>query len=220
MKAMSLAAGRGERMRPLTDEMPKPLLRVNDIPLIEYHIAALVRGGICDIVVNLAWRGDQIRSFLGDGAKYGIKISYSDEGPEALETGGGVFRALSLLGNTPFWLVNGDIFCAYDYGERGLADGKLGHLVMVPNPGHNAAGDFSLLDGQVTQPTDLSLTYSGIAVLHPDLFTGATDGKFPLAPLLIKAIERGALSGERFDGHWVDVGSPERLAELDRSLSG
>jgi len=219
MKAMILAAGRGERMRPLTDETPKPLLPVNGIPLIEYHITALVRGGIHDVVINLAWRGDQIRSLVGDGAKYGIKVSYSDESPKALETGGGIFRALPMLGTAPFWLVNGDIFCAYDYAERSLDDGKLGHLVMVPNPRHNEAGDFSLQNGQITQRTDPSLTYSGIAILHPDLFTGATDGKFPLAPLLNQAIERGALSGERFGGHWVDVGTPERLAELDRSLS-
>ncbi len=219
MKAMILAAGRGERMRPLTDEIPKPLLQINGIPLIEHHIEALVRGGICDIVINLAWLGGQIRDWIGDGAKYGIKVSYSEEVPEALETGGGVFRALPLLGDKPFWLVNGDVFCAYHYSERGLADGMLGHLVMVPNPRHNATGDFSLANGKVTQHGAPTLTYSGIAVLHPDLFLGATDGKYPLAPLLNDAIERGALTGEYFDGRWTDVGTPERLAELDRQLS-
>ena len=220
MKAMILAAGRGERMRPLTDATPKPLLPVNGMPLIEYHIEALVRGGIDDIVINLSWLGEQIRDQIGGGAKYGINISYSDEGPEALETGGGIFRALRLLGDQPFWLVNGDIFCAYDYKVRGLADGMLGHLVMVANPAHNLAGDFSLANGLVTSRTAQAFTYSGIAVLHPELFAGATDGKFPLAPLFDAAIERGALSGELFRGRWTDVGTPERLAELDRLLSG
>jgi len=218
MKAMILAAGRGERMQPLTDETPKPLLPVNGKPLIEYHIDALVRGGVLDIVINLAWLGAQIRDRIGNGAKYGINISYSDEGPEALETGGGVFRALPLLGDEPFWLVNGDVFCAYEYHEQGLADGMLGHLVMVPNPPHNAAGDFSLAAGKVTRRTAQTLTYSGIAILHPDLFTGSVDGKFPLAPLFNDAIDRGALAGERFDGRWTDVGTPERLAELEASL--
>jgi MurNAc alpha-1-phosphate uridylyltransferase len=219
MKAMILAAGRGERMRPLTDEMPKPLLPVNGKPLIEYHIESLVRGGIREIVINLAWLGGQIRDSLGMGSKYGIKITYSDEGPEALETGGGIFRALPLLGDEPFWLVNGDIFCVYDYRERGLTDGMLGHLVMVPNPRQHMEGDFSLMNDKVTARAAQTLTYSGIALLHPALFAGCIDGKFPLAPLLNKAIEQGALSGERFDGHWVDVGTPERLTELDRLLS-
>jgi MurNAc alpha-1-phosphate uridylyltransferase len=124
-----------------------------------------------------------------------------------------------LLGDEPFWLVNGDVFCAYDYAERGLADGMLGHLVMVPNPRHHRQGDFSLVNGQVIARAQQTLTYSGIAILPPALFNGSTDGKFPLAPLLNKAIEQGALSGERFDGHWTDVGTPERLAELDRLLS-
>ena len=216
---MILAAGRGERMRPLTDVKPKPLLPVNGIPLIDYHLAALVRGGIRDIVINLAWRGSQIRDWVGDGSKYGINITYSDEGSDALETGGGIFKALPLLGEAPFWLVNGDIFCSYDYAVRGLADGLLGHLVMVPNPGHNANGDFSLSAGQVTRCAEQTLTYSGIAILHPGLFSGAVGGKFPLAPLFNQAIEQDVLSGELFTGRWIDVGTPERLAELDRLLS-
>lgn len=217
---MILAAGRGQRMRPLTDEIPKPLLRVNGIPLIEHHIGALAAGGIRDIVINLAWLGSQIRDRVGDGTKYGIKVSYSEETPEALETGGGIFRALPLLGKAPFWLINSDVFCAYDYAARGLADGILGHLVMVPNPRHNATGDFSLMDGKVTERAAQTLTYSGIAVLHPGLFSGASDGKFPLAPLFNDAIGRGALSGEIFTGRWIDVGTPGRLAALDRLLSG
>lgn len=206
-------------MRPLTDETPKPLLRVNDKPLIEYHIEALIRGGIGEIVINLAWLGDAIRDLVGDGAKYGINITYSDEGAEALETGGGIFRALPLLGDEPFWIINGDVFCACDYRVQDLSDGMLGHLVMVPNPPHNRQGDFSLENGRIIPRAEQTLTYSGIAILHPALFAGATDGKFPLAPLLNKAIEQYALSGECFEGHWVDVGTPERLAELDRLLS-
>lgn len=217
---MILAAGRGERMRPLTDATPKPLLRVNNRPLIEYHIEALINGGIGDIVINLAWCGDQIRNWIGDGTKYGIKVSYSDEGSSALETGGGIFRALPLLGDAPFWLVNGDVFCAYNYSEKGLAAGMLGHLVMVSNPSHNASGDFSLVDGIVTPRAERPLTYSGISILHPDLFAGASDGKFPLAPLLSDAIERGAMSGEHFKGHWFDIGTPQRLVELDCLLAG
>ncbi len=217
---MILAAGRGQRMRPLTDEVPKPLLPVHGKPLIEYHIEALVRGGIRDIVINLAWRGGQIRDWIGDGARYGINITYSDEGAGALETGGGIFRALPLLGDAPFWLINGDIFSAYDYSVRGLSDGMLGHLVMVANPRHNMAGDFSLVAGKVTRRATRTLTYSGMAVLNPGLFAGAADGKFPLAPLLDAAIERGALSGECFEGRWVDVGTPERLADLEQLLQG
>lgn len=216
---MILAAGRGERMRPLTDETPKPMLRVNGVPLIEYHVRALVAGGIREIVINLAWMGAQIREFLGDGSKYGIKITYSNEGAEALETGGGLVRALPLLGDAPFWLVNGDVFCEYGYRLRTLARGIMGHLVMVPNPAHNPGGDFSLANGTVTRPTTNALTYSGVAIFHPDLFVGTADGKFPLAPLLDAAIDRGILSGEFFAGRWLDVGTPERLAELERDLS-
>jgi MurNAc alpha-1-phosphate uridylyltransferase len=219
MKAMILAAGRGERMRPLTDETPKPLIEVNGKALIEYHIESLVRGGIRDIVINLAWLGGRIRDWAETGAKYGINITYSDESPEALETGGGIFRALPLLGDEPFWLVNGDIFSAYSYRERGLADGMLGHLVMIPNPRHHTQGDFSLVNGQMVARAQQTLTYSGIAILHPKLFSGCKDGKFPLAPILDTAIKQGTLSGERFDGHWTDVGTPERLAELDHFLS-
>jgi len=219
MKAMILSAGRGERMRPLTDETPKPLLEVNGKPLIDYHIEALVRGGIRDIVINLAWLGGQIRDWAVDGDRYGINITYSDEDPEALETGGGIFCALPLLGDEPFWLVNGDVFCAYNYRERDLTDGMLGHLVMVPNPRHHPKGDFSLANGKVIPRAAQTLTYAGVAILHPALFAGSTDGKFPLAPLLNKAIEQGKLSGECFDGQWVDVGTPERLAELDYRLT-
>jgi MurNAc alpha-1-phosphate uridylyltransferase len=218
MKAMILAAGRGERMRPLTDAAPKPLLKIAGKPLIQHHVEALARGGVDEIVINLAWRGAQISEFLGNGASYGVKITYSDEGEEALETGGGVHRALTLLGGQPFWLVNGDIFCDYPYRARSLEPGILSHLVLVANPDHHRDGDFSLDGDRVLPQGGDKLTFSGISVLHPDLFADATPGKFPLAPLLINAMRTGAVSGEKYSGLWTDVGTPERLEALERKL--
>jgi MurNAc alpha-1-phosphate uridylyltransferase len=219
MKAMILAAGRGERMRPLTDATPKPLLRVGGRALIEHHVLALARGGIRELVVNLAWLGGQIRDCLGDGAKYGVNIAYSDEGREALETGGGIHHALPLLGSEPFWLVNGDIYCEFDFAERRLELSGLGHLVLVPNPAHHPAGDFGLAGARVVPTAARTWTYSGIAVLSPVLFAGAVPGKFPLAPLLVDAMGRNAVTGETFHGRWADVGTPERLAALDAELA-
>ncbi len=215
---MILAAGRGERMRPLTDRTPKPLLKVGGRALIEHHLDALARAGIGEAVINLAWRGAQIREYLGDGAEYGLKISYSDEGPEALETGGGIRRALPLLGAEPFWLVNGDVYSDFDYPRRGLEPEVLGHLVMVPNPAHNPAGDFALRGKFVMADGGERWTYSGIAVLRPALVAASKPGKFPLAPLLIQAMERRAITGELYRGRWVDVGTPARMRALDREL--
>ena len=220
MKAMILAAGRGERMRPLTDTTPKPLLEIGGRPLIEYQIETLVAAGIGELVVNLAWLGDRISAFLGTGAQYGLSITYSDEGAEALETGGGVFKALPVLGPEPFWLVNGDVYSEFDYPSRRLQPGVLGHLILVPNPGHNPAGDFCLDADRVWRQGGQMLTYSGIGLLHPDLFADASPGKFPLGPLLTNAMQSGLITGEVFLGPWVDVGTPERLRELDDRLSG
>jgi MurNAc alpha-1-phosphate uridylyltransferase len=220
MKAMILAAGRGERMRPLTDSTPKPLLEVGGRALIEHHLAALAGAGVVDVVVNLSWLGQQIREFLGQGDKYGLRIAYSEEGPEALETGGGIHKALPLLGGEPFWLVNGDVYCEFDYRVQTLESGLLGHLLLVPNPEHNPAGDFGLVGDRVTSSGAPMWTYSGIAVLHPDLFASSRPGKFPLAPLLIEAMEHRAIGGEIFDGRWTDVGTPERLRQLDAELGG
>ena len=216
---MILAAGRGERMRPLTDSTPKPLLQVGGKSLIEYSIEALARAGIDSLVINLAWLGDRIRGFLGTGTRYGLSITYSDEGPEALETGGGVYRALPQLGTEPFWLLNGDVYCEFDYPLRRLKPGILGHLILVPNPEHNPTGDFSIDGDRVRQPGDQTSTYSGIALLHPDLFANASPGKFPLAPLLIEAMRTGLITGEVFSGVWDDIGTPERLRALDDRLS-
>ena len=220
MKAMILAAGRGERMRPLTDTVPKPLLSVGGRPLIEHHIDRLARAGIKELVINLSWRGDQIRAFLGDGSKYGLLITYSEEGPEPLETGGGIYHALPLLGSEPFWLVNGDVYCKFNYRSLSLAAGVVGHLVMVPNPGHHPDGDFCLDHGRMCNRGKKSMTYSGLAFLHPGLFKDSSAGKFPLAPLLVTAMKRDAISGEQFDGLWIDAGTPERLRQLDQLLSG
>ncbi len=224
---MILAAGRGERMRPLTDSTPKPLLEVGGRALIEHHIDALAAAGVEEIVINLSWHGEQIMDFLGDGSKYGLKISYSDEGPVALETGGGIHRALPMLGDEPFWLVNGDVYCDFSYPERGLAPQSLGHLLLVPNPDHNTRGDFALDDGIVLRKGDPEgdpecdpmWTYSGISLLRPRLFASCAPGKFPLAPLLIDAMDRRRISGEVYRGRWVDVGTPERLRLLDAELT-
>lgn len=216
MKAMILAAGKGERMRPLTLTTPKPLVRAGGVPLIEYHLRALAAAGFTEIVINHAWLGQQIEDYLGDGSRYGVSIQYSPEG-EPLETGGGIFRALPLLGDEAFVVVNGDIWTDYDFNALRQPIAGLAHLVLVDNPAHHPAGDFILVDGQVRdgQPDAKTLTYSGIAVLHPDLFEGCSAGAFKLAPLFRKAMVAGQVSGERLDGHWVDVGTYERLAEAE-----
>ncbi|WP_411960161.1 N-acetylmuramate alpha-1-phosphate uridylyltransferase MurU [Pseudomonas mandelii] len=216
MKAMILAAGKGERMRPLTLTTPKPLVRAGGVPLIEYHLKALANAGFTEIVINHAWLGQQIESYLGDGSQYGLRIQYSPEG-EPLETGGGIFRALPLLGDEAFLVVNGDIWTDYDFSVLHQPIAGLAHLVLADNPAHHPTGDFTLVDGQVRdgQPDADTLTYSGIAVLHSQLFDGCSAGAFKLAPLLRKAMADGQVTGERLSGHWVDVGTYERLAEVE-----
>ncbi|MFJ4251447.1 Nucleotidyl transferase [Pseudomonas helmanticensis] len=219
MKAMILAAGKGERMRPLTLTTPKPLVRAGGVPLIEYHLRALAAAGFSDIVINHAWLGQQIEDYLGDGAQFGVSIEYSPEG-EPLETGGGIFRALPLLGDDAFLVVNGDIWTDYDFSVLHQPINGLAHLVLADNPPHHPAGDFVLVDGKVRDgQADLpTLTYSGIAVLHPQLFDGCADGAFKLAPLLRTAMAAGQITGERLKGHWVDVGTHERLAEAEHLI--
>jgi N-acetyl-alpha-D-muramate 1-phosphate uridylyltransferase len=217
MKAMILAAGKGERLRPLTLHTPKPLVRAGGVPLIEYHIRALAEAGFTELVINHAWLGEQIEAHLGDGSGMGVEIRYSPEG-EPLETGGGIHRALPLLGDERFVVVNGDIWTDYNFqGLRRPLQG-LAHLVLVNNPAHHPVGDFTLVDGVVRDDLGAALTYSGIAVLSPKLFDGCTAGAFKLAPLLRKAMAAGQVSGERFDGRWIDVGTHERLAEVERML--
>jgi MurNAc alpha-1-phosphate uridylyltransferase len=217
---MVLAAGRGERMRPLTLERPKPLLEVGGLPLIVHHLHALAMAGFRDVVVNLSWLGAQIRSALGDGSRFNVRLAYSDEGPEPLETGGGIFRALPLLGPAPFLVLNGDVWTDYPYAKlrESLRPADLAHLVLVPNPAHNPNGDFVLRTGRIVEEPGDRLTFSGVGVYRPELFEGCADGIFKLAPRLRRAARSGRVSGEVHDGEWLDIGTPERLAELDQRL--
>lgn len=220
MRAMILAAGRGERMRPLTDAMPKPLLPVAGKPLIQHHIERLARAGIRELVVNLAWQGVMLREALGSGERFGVRIAYSDEGDRALETGGGIFNALPLLGSDPFVIVNGDVWT--DFPFDALADKQLGrdlaHLVLVPNPPQHEKGDFSLAADRVIERSGATATYSGVAVFTPAFFAACSPGPFKLLPHLLAAIGAGRLSGELYSGEWFDIGTPQRLAELDAML--
>ena len=218
---MLLAAGRGERMRPLTDHTPKPLLPVAGKPLIVWHLERLASAGFRDVVINHAHLGDQIEALLDDGAAWGLSISYSAEPPGALETAGGIVQALPLLGDEPFLVINSDIWCDWDVGRAhsALAAHDLAHLVLVPNPGHNAKGDFALADGRIASEGESRLTFAGIGVYRCELFTGLEAGKpAKLAPLLRTAMGENRVGGELHSGRWVDVGTPERLAELDVEL--
>lgn len=220
MRAMILAAGRGERMRPLTDTTPKPLLQVGGKSLIEHHIIRLVAAGFHDLVVNHAHLGTQIERVLGDGQRYGAQIHYSPE-VQALETGGGIFQALPLLGNAPFAVINSDVWTDYPFVYLKQSFAGLAHLVLVDNPSHHPNGDFQLtVEGQVCTNGMATLTFSGIGVYHPDLFATCTASKFPLAPLLCDAMARGLVTGEHYRGDWVDVGTPERLIALRERVGG
>ena len=215
---MLLAAGRGERMRPLTDRTPKPLLRVGGKPLIAWQLERLAGEGFQEVVINTSWLGEQIPAALGDGAAWGLRIRYSPEPWPALETGGGLLHALPLLGPEPFLLVNGDVFTDIPCAALRLPPGRLAHLVMVPNPPHHLAGDFRLEGDLIAEDRGELLTYSGVSIIDPQLFAGRAPGRFPLVPLLYAARDQRRLGGERHDGYWLDVGTPERLAELDARL--
>lgn len=214
MKAMILAAGRGERLRPLTDQTPKPLLKIGEQSLIERHLQALARAGVREVVVNLSWLGHMIREALADGARFGVRIHYSEEGPVPLETAGGIFRALPLLGPEAFIVVNGDIFTDFPFSRLQLPAAVNAHLVLVDNPPHHSQGDFALANGRVVGHIEPMHTFSGIAVYRPDFFAGCSPGRFPLLPLFRRALALHALSGELYSGQWSDVGTPQRLAEL------
>jgi len=216
-QAMILAAGRGERMRPLTDHLPKPLLRAGGKPLILYHIERLVAAGLCEIVINHAHFGHCLEAALGDGSRWGARIRYSPEA-EALETGGGIFQALPLLDGGPFLVVNGDIWTDLEFARLRLADGRLAHLVVVDNPPHHPEGDFALARGRLSVRGIPRFTFGGVGIYHPELFRGCSAGAFPLGPLLRAAMARGLVSGEHYPGRWFDIGTPERLQALDRML--
>ena len=227
MKAMILAAGRGERMRPLTDHTPKPLLQAGGKPLIVWHIERLVAAGMPDIVINCAWLGEQLQAALGDGTRYGARLQWSPEAP-ALETAGGIARALSRLGPDPFLVVNGDVWCDWDFGlarERAaamsMADAQA-WLLLVDNPEHNPTGDFGLdATGRVlaAAPAQSTFTFSGIGVYSPGLFAETpVDRPAALAPLLRRAIDNQGVVGSRHRGWWMDIGTPQRLQYLDTHL--
>ena len=231
MKALIFAAGLGERMRPLTGHTPKPLLMVGGKPLIVWHIEKLAGIGIRDLVINTSWLAPQFPQVLGDGSQWGLRLHYSFEGPTPLETGGGMHYALALLGQEPFIAVNGDIWTDFDLHHLPREPQGHAHLVMVDNPGHNPRGDFALqADGSVASDGEMRLTFSGIGVYQPILLDGWRDiigdvsgvddtpPRFKLAPLLRHAMHVGKVTGEHHAGRWTDVGTPERLAQLDQSL--
>jgi MurNAc alpha-1-phosphate uridylyltransferase len=219
MKAMILAAGRGERMRPYTDLTPKPLLSVGGKRLIEYHLYSLAAIGLTDIIINHAHLGHKIEQTLGDGRRYGVALHYSVEGEKGLETGGGIFKALPLLGHEPFMVINGDVWCDYPLQQLPHDPTGLAHLVLVDTPDFKADGDFVLDQGRVHDDDGPRLTFSGIAVYRPELFAECKPGVFPLAPLLRQAMAIGQVSGEHYSGHWVDVGTPQRLQALQQWLA-
>jgi MurNAc alpha-1-phosphate uridylyltransferase len=212
--AMILAAGRGERMRPLTDAVPKPLLKVRGQPLIERHVVNLKNAGFEKIVINLAWLGGQIRDFLGDGSRYGIAIAYSEETPRALDTGGGIFRALPQLSPGPFAVVNGDIYTEFPLSTLQLALDSDAHILLVPNPSY-LKGDFGLENGRAVAGAAKLFTFGCIAVYRPAFFAGCVDGTFPMKPLWLRSMASGRCSADLYRGQWEDVGTPERLAALN-----
>jgi MurNAc alpha-1-phosphate uridylyltransferase len=218
VKAMVLAAGRGERLRPLTDSVPKPLIEVDGRPLIAWHLAALGRAGFTEVVVNLSWLGQKLRAALGDGRDFGLTLHYLDEGPVALETGGGILNALPLLGPEPFLVVSADIFTDLDFASLPPKPAALAHLVLVPNPAHHPRGDFGL-EGDLVFLREPRYTYGNVGVYRPEFFAGCTPGRFALVEPLKRAIAQGAVRGELFTGQWSDVGTPGRLAELNARLA-
>lgn len=219
MIAMLLAAGRGERMRPVTDTIPKALVEVSGVSLLERHLAMLAEAGVTTVVINLGWLGEQIVARIGSGKAYGLNVVYSPEYDKVLETGGGILRALPLLGSEPFWVVNGDVLSDYRIGIDSIGNDCLAHLVLVPKPSHKKSGDFDLGNDKVRNAEHPTLTFSGIGCYRPEFFAGLQPGRFPLAPLLRSMADAGKISGSRHDGIWHDVGTPERLEEINRTLA-
>ncbi|UNK56894.1 nucleotidyltransferase family protein [Pseudoxanthomonas daejeonensis] len=228
MRALVFAAGLGERMRPLTDHTPKPLLEAGGKPLIAWHLEKLAAIGVDEVVVNTSWLAPRFPELLGDGARWGLRLHYSHEGATPLETGGGMLHALALLGEAPFIAVNGDIWTDFDFARLPATPRGDAHLVLVDNPEHHPQGDFSLgADGRLADEGTTKLTFSGIGVYRPALLDGwretvtgepGTPPRFKLAPLLRRAMARSAATGEHHAGAWTDVGTPGRLATLDRQL--
>jgi MurNAc alpha-1-phosphate uridylyltransferase len=216
MIAMILAAGRGERLRPITEKIPKALVEVQGRSLLERHLDNVRAAGINTVVINLGWLGEKIEKRVGSGRSYGLNVIYSPEGDNILETGGGIHRALPLLGREPFLVINADIFTDMPLPPVGLTEGDAGHLVLVPTPAHKERGDFELEDDRVVESANPGLTFSGVAVYRPEFFDSCEAGRFPLAPMLKSAARAGQLGGSLYEGSWEDVGTTDRLAELNR----
>ena len=215
MFAMILAAGRGERLRPVTNTSPKALVEVNGECLIDRHLKMLATAKVKTVVINLGWLGEQIVEHVGSGEQFGVQVVYSPEYDNVLETGGGICRALPMLGAGPFWVVNGDIYTDMSLPADELEDDVLGHLVLVPTPAHKARGDFDFHNGRIRFSDNPGVTFSGIARYRTSFFAGAKDGRFSVAPMLFEAARRGQLSGSLYQGLWEDVGHPERLEQLN-----
>ena len=214
MRAMILAAGSGERLRPLTDSLPKPLVEINGKTLIEYHLEALSNAGFGEVVINQGHLGHMLPAALGDGSRWGLDILWSDEQPDALETGGGIFKALPMLGLSPFLVINGDIRTDYPLARLRAVKCDWAHLVMVDNPAHNPKGDFALQAARIRRDGAKKFTYSGIAVYDPRLFSECQGGAFSVVPLLLSAMENQLVTGELFRGTWGDIGTPKRLESI------
>jgi MurNAc alpha-1-phosphate uridylyltransferase len=215
MIAMILAAGRGERLRPITESVPKALVEVQGESMLERHLRAVSEAGVETVVINLGWLGDKIVERIGSGSRFGLNVIYSPEGDDILETGGGIHRALPMLGDEPFLVINADIYTDMPLPTCALQGDDLGHLVLVPRPAHKDTGDFALDNGRIRNEGDSLQTFSGVAVYGPAFFAECTPGRFPLAPLLRTAADADRLSGELYTGLWRDVGTPERLKELN-----
>lgn len=219
MKAMILAAGQGKRLRPLTNTIPKPLIPINGIPLIVHHIYNLRDAGIKNIIINLAYLGDKIESYLGNGSQLGVNISYSHESGIGLETGGGIYNALPLLGQEPFIVINADVFCAYPFEHLNIKEECLAHIVLVNNPPHNLEGDFSISDGLLIDKKEKTYTFSGIAIYKPQFFYGYNSGRYSVTPLINKAINANKVSANIYQGTWFDIGTKERLEQAQQFFS-
>ncbi|MXW46794.1 MAG: nucleotidyltransferase family protein [Gammaproteobacteria bacterium] len=214
-RAMILAAGRGRRLRPLSDRLPKALMEVEGKPLIEHLLAALAAAGVREAVVNLSWLGGMIRARLGDGSRHGLRIRYSEEGESVWDTGGGIRRALPLLGEEPFWVVNADVRTSFPFPAANPRAGDLAWLMLVPNPEHNPAGDFHLREERVGKDGP-RYTFGGVSILAPELFRDSAEKVFGLAPLLRTAADEGRVAGALYEGYWADAGTVERLEAIRR----